>query len=168
MDRCPEVQRPYHRTPESLTGKGGAEFQVRGEGAGGRSRRAPPAVLEGAGRLSPSVICVISAGVCLAPRVSDGRRQWRLQVGQLLGQQRCNSRGSLEEREDAWGLEGAVVPAAPYLRQMLTGRKGLGALSKELWGTHGYSGRAGLPGGSGSGWARGTGREDSDVGRLGV
>lgn len=33
MDRCLEVQQPYHRTPESLAGKrGGVEFQVSGGG----------------------------------------------------------------------------------------------------------------------------------------
>lgn len=45
-------------------------------------------------------------GICLAPRVSDGRRQWRLPGGQLLGQQRCNSTGSLEDREEGMEVEG--------------------------------------------------------------
>lgn len=60
------------------------------------------------------MICVVSAGVCLAPRVSDGRRQWRPQAGQLLGRPRCNSRGSLEEREDGvevGGRRGACSPS---------------------------------------------------------
>lgn len=80
------------------------------------------------------MICVISAGVCLAPRVSGGRRQWQLQVGQLLGQQRCNSRGSLEEREDSMEAGGRRRACSP-IRRTFPGRKGLRALSKGLWGT---------------------------------
>lgn len=50
-------------------------------------------------------------GACLAPGVSDGRRQWRLQGGRLLGQRRCNSTGSLEETEEATEVGGR--PYAP-------------------------------------------------------
>lgn len=50
------------------------------------------------------------------------------------------------------------MPAAPYLRPMFRGRKGIGALRKELWETRDYSGRVRLPGGSGSGWVWRTGR----------
>lgn len=71
-------------------------------------------------------------GICLAPRVSDGRRQWRLPGGQLLGQQRCNSTGSLEDREEGMEVEGRGCAGSLILESNGQRQEGIAALRKEL------------------------------------
>lgn len=98
-------------------------------------------------------------GFCLAPKVSDGHRQWRLLVGQLLGQRHCNSMRSLEEREEGTEVVGerrgapSPIPEASVQRQ-----EGNGCSGEHRFILSGFleeEGQAGLGG-----------QEDLDMGRL--
>ena len=153
MDRCLEVWHPYHRTPSPWQEKGG---RISGEWelAGGWSRWAPLAVFGGGWEaIALSDMC----HKCLAfawfrgsvPVVGSGGCRW----GSSTGSSAVIVWGAWKTEKRAWRLEGDLVPAALYLRPTFGGRKGIGALRKELWGRQDYPVKLRLPGGSGSGWA---------------
>lgn len=105
-----QVSRSPTAPPKGPRVPGGREeegsFRQVGD-AGGRSHGLLWLSSGGLGGCHPQYVPSVF-GARLAPRVSDGHRQWRLQVGRLLGLQRYNSRGSLEETGESTEVRSGV------------------------------------------------------------